>query len=185
MAKNNQFPMHVSPVGTASWPWLNKPDTRFDEDGIYHVKLVMTKEESGKLGAVINPLMNGGKHNPLEPEKDDQGNNTGNMVCQFKMKSVVNSRKGSFTQSPVLLDKEGQRIEATIGAGSKIKIAYQAVPFDQGGGGVTLRLRKVRVLDMVEYHDPSGDNIEWGDEFTNSVVNDSKDAPEDVDGEDF
>jgi hypothetical protein len=176
-----KFPMHVSPVGTASWPWLNKPDVRFDADGIYHVKLVMTKEESKKLDTVIKPLMNGGKHNPLKPEKDDQGNNTDNMVCQFKMKSVVKSRKGDFTQVPILLDKEGQRIESTIGAGSKIKVAYQAVPFDQGGGGVTLRLRKVRVLDLVEYQGGSNDDLEWGEEFSQG----SNDKDEDADGEDF
>ena len=176
-----KFPMHVSPVGTASWPWLNKPDVRFDADGIYHVKLVMSKEESKILEKVITPLMNGGKHNPLKPEKDDQGNATENMVCQFKMKSQVKSRKGDFTQTPILLDKEGNRVEGTIGAGSKIKVAYQAVLFDQGGGGVTLRLRKVRVLDMVEFAGKSEDDLEWGEEFSSGT--NTKD--DDGEGEDF
>ena len=31
----NKLPTHVTPVGTAAWPWLNTPDTRFDSDGVY------------------------------------------------------------------------------------------------------------------------------------------------------
>ena len=178
---SEQYPMHVSPVGTASWPWLNKPDVRFDADGIYHVKLVISKEESKKIAKIIKPLMNGGKHNPLKPETDDQGNETGNMFCQFKMKALVKTRKGDFTQTPILLDKEGQRIQSSIGAGSKLKVAYQAVPFDQGGGGVTMRLKKVRVLDLVEYQAGSGDDVEWGEEFSQGA----KDEAEETEEEDF
>ena len=32
MANNK---MYVTPVGTAAWPWLNTPDTRYDADGVY------------------------------------------------------------------------------------------------------------------------------------------------------
>ena len=173
-----KYPMHVSPVGTASWPWLNKPDVRFDADGIYHVKLVMSKEESKKIAKVIKPLMNGGKHNPLKPEVDDQGNDTGNMFCQFKMKALVKSRKGDFTQTPNLLNQEGERIQTAIGAGSKLKVAYQAVPFDQGGGGVTMRLKKVRVLDLVEYQ-AGGDDVEWGEEFSQTSSDETIEEDED------
>ena len=55
------------------------------------------------------------------------------------------------------------------------------MPFDQGGGGVTLRLRKVRVLDLVEYQGSTNDDLEWGEEFSQGA----NDKDDDVDGEDF
>ena len=36
MAKQ-KFDTHVSPAGIAVYPWLNKPDTKFDADGVFSV----------------------------------------------------------------------------------------------------------------------------------------------------
>ena len=175
----SKFPMHVSPIGTASWPWLNKPDVRFDPDGIYHVKLIMSKGDAKKVQGIVDPLMNGGKHNPVKAELNDVGEDTGNYVVQFKMKSHVKTRKGEFDQKPVILDKEGNRIDAIVGAGTKMKVDYQAIPFDQGGGGVTMRLQKVRVLDLVEYEGGSGSDLDWGDEFKKDDVDENDTEDED------
>ena len=40
-----KIPVNISPIGVASYPYLNKSDTCFDDDGIYHVKMLYTKKE--------------------------------------------------------------------------------------------------------------------------------------------
>ena len=41
-----KLPMNVTPVGTAAWPWLNTPDTRYDADGVYQVKMIFNLLET-------------------------------------------------------------------------------------------------------------------------------------------
>lgn len=46
MAETKQkYPKHLSPRGVAIYPHLNKPDTRFKEDGEYSVKLRVAVED--------------------------------------------------------------------------------------------------------------------------------------------
>lgn len=164
MAKAQKNVTHISPAGIAVYPWLNIPDTKFDPDGVFSTKIVINKEDAKKMSDVIKPLMNGGKHNPLKKELDDQQEETGNYVVNFKMKAKVTTRSGdSWDQKPILVDSDGNRTEAKIGGGSKIQVAYEAIPYDQMGGGVSLRMKKVRVLDLVEYQSKDDDTT-WGEE---------------------
>jgi len=165
--------IHTTPVGTAAWPWLNKPDTRFDADGVYQVKMIFNKKDIKPIKTIVDPLMDGGKHNPIKPEMDDEGNPTGNHIVQFKMKARVKTKNGEeFTQKPILLDTLGNRVVDQVGAGSKLKIAYQAIPFNQGAGGVTMRMQKVRIVELVEYQD----KIDWGKD-SGSFVGTTETAP--------
>jgi len=169
----NKNQIHVTPVGTAAWPWLNKPDIRFDADGVYQVKMIFNKKDIKPIQAIVDPLMDGGKHHPIKPEMDDEGNPTGNHIVQFKMKARVKTKNGEeFTQKPILLDTLGNRVVDQVGAGSKLKIAYQAIPFNQGAGGVTMRMQKVRIVELVEYQD----KIDWGKD-SGSFVGTAETAP--------
>ena len=173
MATSKKNQIHVTPVGTAAWPWLNKPDVRFDADGVYQVKMIFNKKDIKPIQAIVDPLMDGGKHHPIKPEMDDEGNPTGNHIVQFKMKARVKTKNGEeFTQKPILLDTLGNRVVDQVGAGSKLKIAYQAIPFNQGAGGVTMRMQKVRIVELVEYQD----KIDWGKD-SGSFVGTTETAP--------
>ena len=135
--------LHVSPVGTAVYPWLNKPDTKFDADGVYSVKMVYSKADVKSINAVVKPLMNGGKNNPIKPEVDDQGETTGNYVVQFKLKAKVSPKRGEpFSQKPVLFDENGNRLTKLIGGGSQLKIAYEAFAYDGMGVVYLLDVRR-------------------------------------------
>ena len=184
MAKDK---IHVTPVGTAAWPWLNTPDVRFDADGVYQVKMIFNKKDIKPIQGIVDPLMNGGKHNPVKPEMDDQGKPTGNYVVNFKLKAKVKTKSGdTFTQKPVLLDTAGNRVMNQVGAGSKLKIAYQAIPFNQGAGGVTMRMQKVRIIDLVEYS--KQDDVDWGKDegsFVGRELEKVEASDSDEDNEDF
>ena len=43
----------TSPKGTAVWPWLNEPDTRFDDNGVYTVQLRLDAEEAAAFTAEL------------------------------------------------------------------------------------------------------------------------------------
>ena len=45
----------TTPIGTAMYPKLVTPDTKFDENGVYSCKLILTKDEFETLEATINP----------------------------------------------------------------------------------------------------------------------------------
>lgn len=165
MATKNKLPLYVSPAGTAVYPWLNKPDFKFNSDGVYSVKMVFSKDKAKKMNDIIKPLMNGGRNNPLKPEKDDQGEPTGNYVASFSMYAHVKTKGGDeWDQKPALVDTVGNRVESLIGGGSKLQVAFQAAPYPKElqGGGVKLRLKKVKVLELVEYK--SKDDTDWGEE---------------------
>jgi len=162
-----KYETHISPSGKAVYPWLNIPDTKFDADGVFSVKLRMDKKGAAKINSVIKPLMNGGTNNPVKPEVDDQGEKTGNYLVNFKMKAHVKTKSGDeWDQKPVLLDGDGNRSEAKIGGGSNLQVAYEAIPYTGMGGGVSLRMKKVRILDLVEYQagESGKDTSNWGEE---------------------
>jgi hypothetical protein len=166
-----QNPKHYSPSGIAVYPWLNKPDTKFDPDGVFSVKLKYTKDEVKAMSDVITPLMNGGAHNPIKPELDDQKHPTGNYLVNFKMKHRVRPKNGEeFTQSPLIHDGEGNRTEKKIGGGSRLQICYRAIPFNTMGGGVSLRIESVRVLDLVEFEPKA----QWGEEKGSFVASENE-----------
>ena len=35
----------TTPIGKAVWPYLNNPDTKFDEDGVYKVTLRLDQDD--------------------------------------------------------------------------------------------------------------------------------------------
>jgi len=153
-----KIPVNISPIGVASYPHLNKPDTRFDDDGIYQVNMLYTKKEVKPIQDIVGPLMNGGFHNPIKPELDEDDRPTDRYNIRFKMKAIMKIKGKRVSQKPILTDTAGNRVISNISGGSKLRIAYQAVPFDQGKGGVTLRMKAVRVVELVEYIP----GVQWG-----------------------
>ena len=167
--------LQVTDFGTAVYPWLNKPDTKFNPDGVYSVSLILDKKAAKKINDVVKPLMNGGKNNPVKKELDDQKQETGNYIVNFKMKAVMRTKSGEeFKQAPVILDEDGNRLQKSIGGGTKMKVAYEPYAYDGMGGGVALRLKKVRVAPdgLVEYK-PKGD-VDWGDDCVDNIKEETK-----------
>ena len=174
--------LNVTPVGTAVYPWLNKPDTKFNPDGEYSVTLVLSKEDVKAIHNVVKPLMNGGKNNPIKEDLDDQGEKTGNYKVKFKLKALVKPKKSEpFSQSPVLLDEDGNRLTALIAGGSKMKVAYEPFAYSALGGGVSLRVKKVRLAKdgLIEYI-AADSKLDWGDDCVDKPKEEVVEAVEEV-----
>jgi len=189
MSKKN--PVYTTPKGIAVYPWLTKPDTKFNPDGEYRVKLRLPKDEVGDLitqldtmaaQALVNAkddIIKNAKNKKEEKEKlakcvpaappykdvlDDDGNETGEVELSFKMKAIVRPKKGDpFTQKPKLFDAKGKPITkpVMIGGGSEIKVAYQITPFFTAAVGAGVSLRLCAV-QVIQANGGGGDAKSYG-----------------------
>lgn len=165
MSKSN-----VTPAGIAVWPRLNSPDTKFDEDGVYKVDLVLGAEESEELResltqiakenyqAELKKTTDGKKKAalkkfelqlPFTEEVDEDGEETGNFV--FKFKTKAKDKKGNAKKLP-LVDAKKKPLGEFVGSGSTIKVAFFPKGYIMTGTkkyGTTLYLNAVQVLDLV------------------------------------
>lgn len=120
------------------------------------------KAAAGKIKLADKPYR-------LEEDKDT-GKPTGNMLVNFKLKAKVTSKKDNETyeQRPRIFDAKGKEIVVTprIGGGSKIKVSALLVPFytAQVGAGITLRLRAVQLIELVEFGGGNADSYGFGEE---------------------
>lgn len=165
MAKTKN-PRYVTPAGIAGYAYLLKPDTKFNPDGEYKVKLqIAAGDDANKLVSFLDEqfelaVKKAKEENTGKKIKDADApyqvdEDTGNVTVNFKLKAKVTPKNGdAFEQRPAVLDAKLKPIPANtkIGNGSKIKISYEVVPFFTAliGAGITLRLKAVQVLELVE-----------------------------------
>jgi len=161
---SNIIPTQVSVAGEAIYPHLVKPDVRFNELGEYKVTLKVSKSDATAMvknidQAIVDSLAKAekeakGKKVKEAPKPYTEESNF--VFFKFKMKASGVNRKTQekFSQRPILLDAKKNPISAdvSIWGGSIMKIAYQAVAYftPMLGAGVSLRLKQVQVIKLVE-----------------------------------
>lgn len=137
---------YESPVGTlCDFPWINKPDTKFNADGLYHTGMSLGGAEADKLKAFIDAAVDEAfeehtgsmspkdkkawsKLYPYEVDTDDNDNPTGYIKFDFKQNAKIKYKKSGETVdiSISLFDSEG---EPMVGAppifnGTKARVRY-------------------------------------------------------------
>jgi hypothetical protein len=162
------LPKIVSPKGIAVYPWLNRPDTKFSEDGDFKVTLKVDAAEASPLiqklddiisdyqqqQSKVDPKMS--RYNvtqPYEEEMDDQGNLTGNYLFKFKQKAKIHTKDGRTIDMKVaLVDASRTPTTVIVGGGSEIKIAATVFPYAMNTNktiGLSLRPNAVQILSLV------------------------------------
>ena len=169
MNSNNEQ-QHVTPVGTAKFPYLVKPDTKFDERGFYKVDLILTAKEAGAIESAAKKLATKfkqedvannpsrkkwGLHLPLLEDIDSDGEETGHMVARFKQAALIRTRDGREIQKSILLfDSDGNRLSnINPYSGTKMSVAYTMSAYANATGktyGVTFRLIAAQIIELVE-----------------------------------
>jgi hypothetical protein len=191
--------------GTAKWAKISTPDTKFNVDGEYSVQVIVEESAAqdiiSQLEAVRDTFEAEFIKDPknkkilkqikirdvFEEETDEDGAPSGNVVFRTKMKAVLKSAKTgkTYEQKPAVVDAKRTPIkDPNIGNGSVINVAVEpAAYFMQSSKeiGVTLRLKAVQVLTLVQYGDASScfDDEEG---YVDSAANDN--IPEAAEGED-
>ncbi len=181
----------TSPKGVAVWPWLNEPDTRWDTSE-YKVSLKVYGKPAMEFTQLLEEFYKQGytdlakelkkpklkKANmPWSEVVDDQGNLTGEIEFKFKNKSSYEYEGKTIENRVALIDRAGKIVESRIGSGSEIKIGFEPYVWHvpSMGVGMTLRLKAVQVLELVEYGggSSSGDfEFEFEDTTTTSTGSD-------------
>lgn len=159
-------PRYTTPAGIAQYPYLTKPDTKFNPDGEYKISVEIPGAAAQDIVTFLDEqfaasVAKAKKENPGKKIKEGDvpysvNDDTGKVTVRFKLKAKVTPKQGDpFEQRPALFDAKGKPIgaDAKIGGGSKVKVAYEMVPYYTAiaGAGVSLRLKAVQVIDLVEF----------------------------------
>jgi hypothetical protein len=167
----------LTPTGTAIWPKLNAPDTKYKANGEFNVKLKLSAEDAQpiidqyekELAAyfeeVQDELMKGdGKSKakarglklaadkPYKDDFDDQGEPTGDVVINFKMPHrIIREGKSDLLLFPDIFDAGGKKLKnpPEIWGGSKLRVSGQLRPFNAPiGVGISMRLQAVQIIEL-------------------------------------
>lgn len=174
-----------TPVGEAIWPKLDRPDTRFDEGGVYTVDLRLDPNDPEVLDFIetLNAVRDEGfalekAENPkissynaasvFKDEYDADGNPTGMIIVKAKMKAEIYSKKQekTFAQQPRVFTSaniEYDHVPSFASSGCHMQVRGTARAYSMGTTrtyGVSLRLKDVRVMKEVLYE---GATIGWDD----------------------
>jgi hypothetical protein len=184
--KKQRNPRFTTEAGIAIYPYLIEPDTEYNSDGEYKVKLKLApdaevydvkRKSLGSLQEFIDEMLeksvekakqeNKGKIKEADaPYTFDE--DTGELLVNFKLYATGTTRDGKpFTQKPALFDAKGKPFEGDeIWGGSKIKVSFEVVPFYTKliGAGVTLRLKAAQIIELRQGGAASADTYGFGEE---------------------
>ncbi len=178
MSTNNKvkFEKITTPFGTAVYPRVNKPDTKFKEEGEYSCAILLDAEDPfvEKLEAKLKEhrdvhvkaialetkkpvpkvkLATVG--HPIQPELDDEGNETGKVKIKATLKAggVRKSDGTPWSQKPAVFDSAGKPTTVNVGGGSVLRMSCEIHPWyvASQGVGVKLDLRAVQIKELVEF----------------------------------
>jgi len=200
----------VSAIGKAVWPWVNRPDTKYEADGVYRMKIAVDpsdakqwakaqqmveqidaalagivakqREETGKKKVKVFDL-------PYKMEKDDADEETGRLLFSFKLKAKgMTKEKVVYDKTVKLFQANGVPLatEKIVGGGSTVQASYEMNAFYTSAAGVSLRLEAVRVLELVEYtgRDAAGYGFDTDDEYGSAADDEESTGTKDADDED-
>lgn len=178
------------PEGIAMWPSLDRPDYRFEKDGIYRCDVVMQPEEAEALKAKLEEFGRAWMDQfaqdgeevtddtrlklPVVPHKDRDKQPTGMVVVRTKLPAKVSfgDDEPPVDQRPLILDPNGKKYDPvpSIWGGSKVRVGADAkAAFIPASDTVyvSLVLRGVQVIELVERGAVSEDQYQdYGFEIT-------------------
>lgn len=159
----------VTPRGSAIWPKVNEPSTKFDPMGVYSCDIKVSEEDAKAFIEELKPIVDAAyalelksqgkkslkRHDSFPVRQDDEGD----WIIRTKQVAKKETRAGKVLEFEVkLFDAKGKPCEVTVGSGSTVRCSvtprcwYNAAL----GFGVTLTLRAVQIIELVEYETSYG-----------------------------
>lgn len=154
-----------TPVGEAIYPWLNKPDTKYNADGVYKVKLKIPLGQEltdfvdtvqAEIDAVYNEALEEAKTSGKRPPKKAELNyyDDGEYgYLSVKCNAKINLKDGGVIEKKMtILDANGDYFDGVryVNNGSKLAAVVDLVRMNNPvvGAGVSLRLITVKVSEF-------------------------------------
>lgn len=160
----------TTPCCKFQYPKLIEPETKFNPEGVYKLTALIDPADADPVATALDELLN--KHKAsLKAQAPDQKfkladlpwayedvDGTPYLVVKTKQKASGIDRDGRrWTSVPALFDAKGQPVKdreslRNMWSGTMGRVSFEACPFYQPaiGAGITLRLRAVQVLSLVE-----------------------------------
>jgi len=150
-------------IGTAQYPWVNTPSTKFVPEGEYSCNIILTKQEGEAIIKKVEPI--------LEKKQKEQAEESGKKVKTYelpiqlegdtyvlkaKLKPVNGKRKdgSEYTRSLGLFDSKGNPWDKAvmIRGGSKVRLNVRPKTWFSPllGVGVSLELLAVQVIELAD-----------------------------------
>lgn len=179
MSKKPKLPRYVTPKGTAQYPYLTKPDTKFNPDGEYKVNLELNAEDASEIMSFLDEQLaesiakakkeNAGKKIKEGDVPYSVDEDSGKVTLRFKLKAKVTPKNGEpFEQRVAIFDAKGKPItdEIKIGGGTQMKVSYEVMPYytSMVGAGISLRVRAVQIIELVEFSSAGAGAYGFGSE---------------------
>lgn len=164
----------TTPKGKAVYPHIAQPDTKFNADGVYSVKLHLSEEDFNRFSKGVQETVESeyvaectAKGKKLKRAQSNPIRITEEGDFEIYAKQVARRQtatKGLLEFSVAVFDSKGKRISdvPNIGSGSELKLSVEVYTWytDLQGFGYTLRLKAVQLLDLVEYEGSGGFGFE-------------------------
>ena len=189
--------------GTALWAKVFEPDTKFNPLGDYSINLQMPVAQAAAMSEQLDQIVQAKfneavKADPrlkntlttqdvCQPVFDrETGDDTGNVEFKFKLKAKVQKRDGTYyEQQPAVLDskKVPMTNDILIGNGSRVKVAFEPIPYVMAStkkAGVSLRLKAVQVIDLVEYGNSAASVFDEEDGFVATPATEAANSTEEL-----
>ena len=195
----------TTPQGKAVYPYLQVPDTKFNDEGLYNVKLHVSEEDYNEFKEQIDELFKAADESELARQGKkkltlasssplritDEGDYE--IYAKQEAKKMTKS-KGLLQFSIAAVNAKGTKIKMpAVAGGSILKLAvaphFWFVPSQ--GFGMTLRLRAVQIIELIERETASVENIfasvegfDGGESFSEELENDAPQTEKESKGED-
>lgn len=156
---------------------LEHPDTRFGSPGYYKVTLALGVAEAEKMEKGLKSLRKAAATdlNALAEKHGKRGDFKGTDIktpifkdgtaeegdrsglpagtpfreVTFKVPATSTRAGREVSNKPQVVDAKKRPVSSPVFGGSDVKVAYRVAPYSGFGGGVTLRLQGVQVLNLV------------------------------------
>lgn len=144
----------TSPIGTAVYPHIHQPDTKYNPEGQYDLKIRVSKKDaedfkSKILDATKDHVFKTKKiHIPIEEDKEGDG--------------YIIKAKSKF--KPIIYDSKKKALPdgINVSGGSEVRFFAEVRPYEKNGEGISLGLKQVQVIKLNANTFSAFDDVEDG-----------------------
>jgi len=150
----------TTPKGVAVFPALQRPDTKFDELGMYKADLRVPLQEAkpfmDKASVVFKDFMGKApskKDNTMwKLEEDENGEETGNVILKMRVKNKLKKDGTIWNRRPRLFDAKNNVLGNDINpwGGTVMRVSAEMYCWNTGAKkGVSLQPLAVQIVELV------------------------------------
>lgn len=147
-----------SPLGTAVYPRLKTPDTKFDELGQYKADIAVPLAEAAPLMEKLQTIHKAHTGKPAKKAEntmwimqlDDAGEETGNVIFKIRVKNRTTRSGEVWDRRPKLFDANLKPIDVNPYGGTKMIVSFDVYEWVAGDKkGVSLQPVGVQIIELV------------------------------------